>query len=147
MNIKKNMIKRFIAVLILSCVSVSYTSMAEDIKNNAIFNNSVTNEIVHMRTNYLKDGEVVISRSTNNVNVKIKTNAFTNVSCIYHDVTIFKNGVKYSSGRYNDWNKDTLESIIPVSAVSGDYIDVYADHYVQHNGITEVSHSHESMYY
>ena len=147
MIIKKNMIKRFIAVLILSCVTVSYTSMAEDIKNNAIFNNSVTNEIVPMRTNYLRDGSILISRSGGVANAKIKTIATIKVSYIYHDVTIFKNGVKYSSGRYNDWNKDTLESIIPVSAVSGDYIDIYADHYVQHNGITEVSHSHESMYY
>lgn len=147
MNIKKNMIKRFIAVLILSCVSVSYTSMAEDIKNNAIFNNSVTNEIVPMRTNYLKDGKIIFSRSENTVNVSVKTNATTIVSHLYHDVTIFKNGVKYSSGRYNDWNKKIFESIIPVSAVSGDYIDVYADHYVQHNGTIDVGHSHESMYY
>lgn len=76
--------------------------------------------------------------------VNVTTKAFQAVNHIYHDVTIYKNGVWQSSDRYENWGKVQLASYIKVSAQSGDYIEVYVDHYTEHNGCVESAHSNKS---
>lgn len=76
--------------------------------------------------------------------VNVKTKAFRAVDHIYHDVTIYKNGVWQSSDRYENWGKVQLISNIEVSAQSGDTVEVYVDHYTEHNGYVESAHSSKS---
>lgn len=79
--------------------------------------------------------------------VNVTTKAFQAVNHIYHDVTIYKNGVWQSSERYENWGKVQLLSYIKVPAQSGDYIDVYVDHYTEHNGCVESAHSNQAKYF
>ena len=73
--------------------------------------------------------------------VNVTTKAFQPIDHIYHDVTIYKNGVWQSSDRYENWGKVELNSYIKVSAQSGDYIEVYVDHYTDHGGCVESASS------
>lgn len=79
--------------------------------------------------------------------VNVTTKAFQPIDHIYHDVTIYKNGVWQSSNRYENWGKVELNSYIKVSAQSGDYIDVYVDHYTDHGGCVEFAHSSKSNWF
>lgn len=95
----------------------------------------------------IRSANVTLIRVSSGLSLKVDTKAFSTSEHIYHDVTIYRNGVWVSSDRYENWNRVELVTPINVAASSGDYIDVYADHYVQNNGITEVMHSHKSLTY
>lgn len=75
--------------------------------------------------------------------VYVSTEAFVRANSIWHDVTIYKNGVWYMSQTYRDWNTDYLETLINVPAQSGDRIEVYVDHHVD----SETRHYEESSIY
>lgn len=96
---------------------------------------------------YFSSGSTTMAPSGNVMVVKIKTKAFQDVDHIYHDVTIFKNGVLYSSGRYDDYGTNSLSTTIKVDAKSGDYIDVYADHYTAHGGVVESKSTSSAKYF
>lgn len=76
--------------------------------------------------------------------VDVTTKASRPVDHIYHDVTIYKNGVWQSSNRYENWGKVELKTFINVSAQSGDTIEVYVDHYTDHGGYVESASSSKS---
>lgn len=96
---------------------------------------------------YFHSGSIAFTPSSNTMIVTVKTRALQNVNHIYHDVTVFKNGVLYSSGRYDDYNTSTLTTRIKVDAVSGDYIDVYVDHYTAHGGVVESKSTSNAKYF
>ena len=98
-------------------------------------------------TKYFCRGVLSLVPLGGQMKVDVTTLAFQDVDHIYHDVTIFKNGSFYSAGRYEDWNKFRLDSNFNVPAQSGDYIDVYVDHYTEHNGIVESESTSKAMYY
>lgn len=86
---------------------------------------------------YYLSGSLGFSEGSNHVSVLVSTSAFTYVDKIYHDVTIYKNGILYSSQRYSDTECQSFSTQINVPVVSGDIVTVYVDHYTSHNGITE----------
>lgn len=79
--------------------------------------------------------------------VNITTKASRHVDRIYHDVTIYKNGIWLSSNRYENQGQVQLASYLSVSAQPGDYIDVYVDHYTEHGGYVESAHSAKACYF
>lgn len=93
---------------------------------------------------YFRSCSLDVGPSNGVMAVNVTTKAFQPIDHIYHDVTIYKNGVWQSSDRYENWGKVQLASYIKVSAQSGDYIDVYVDHYTEHNGCVESAHSNKS---
>ncbi len=136
-SIKKISILLMLICIILSCMVVPANAALPD------------NDIVSPMSSYLKTGLITITKSSGYAVVEITTIAFASVANIYHDVSIFVNGVKYTSGsrRYSKTNSNNLKTSISVPASSGDYIDVYADHYTSHNNITEVKHSNVNYTY
>ncbi len=96
---------------------------------------------------YLKAGTISFTPATSTMYVNVSTRAFIKVDHIYHDVTIFKNGVLYSSGRYDDYGTNSLSTTIKVDAKSGDYIDVYVDHYTAHGGVVESKSTSSAKYF
>lgn len=64
------------------------------------------------------------------ITVNVSTEAFTWANKIWHDVTIYRNGVWVMSQTYTDWNTYFLETFIDVPAQNGDRIEVYVDHHV-----------------
>ena len=87
---------------------------------------------------YLSRQDIAINPyGTSYARVRVETEANQGVNHIYHDITIFKNWVRQLSDRYEGWNTRSLVTNINVPAVEGDYIDVYVDSYVEHNGYTE----------
>lgn len=75
--------------------------------------------------------------------VDVSTEAFTRANSIWHDVTIYRNGVWYMSQTYRDWNTSYLSTTINVPAQYGDRIEVYVDHHVD----SETRHYEESSIY
>lgn len=74
------------------------------------------------------------------ITVDVSTEAFTLANSIWHDVTIYRNGVWVMSQTYRDWNTDYLDTMINVSAQNGDRIEVYVDHHVD----SETRHNERS---
>ncbi len=144
----KNLSKKVTAAVLSCCLIVPMgaayaaepaTVMADDTMLTA-------GEIVPY-SKYFRTGTISLSKSTNTMYVEVSTKAFQKVDHIYHDVTVFKNGVLYSSGRYDDYNAATLSTTIKVNAVSGDYIDVYVDHYTAHSGVVESKSTSNAKYF
>lgn len=96
---------------------------------------------------YFHSGSISLTPTTGTMIVTVKTRALQKVDHIYHDVTVFKNGVLYSSGRYDDYHAASLSTTIKVDAVSGDYIDVYVDHYTAHGGVVESKSTSNAKYF
>ncbi len=111
--------------------------------NIQVFNNGVAVPY----SMYFRSCSLDVGPANGVMAVNVTTKASRAVSHIYHDVTIYKNGVWQSSDRYEGWNKIELNSYIKVSAQSGDYIDVYVDHYTDHNGYLESAHSSKACYF
>ena len=93
---------------------------------------------------YYLSGSLGFSAGNNSVAVIVSTSAFTVADKIYHDVTIYKNGILYSSKIYSDTKCQTLSTQIDVPVTSGDVVVVYVDHYTYHNGVTESGHNERS---
>lgn len=96
---------------------------------------------------YFRSGKLSVFPSNGAMAVNVTTNASRFVDHIYHDVTIYKNGVWQSSNRYEDWNRVELNTYLTVPAQSGDYIDVYVDHYTDHNGYLETIPNSKACYF
>ena len=75
-------------------------------------------------------GSIDFTSQPGYMNVVVSTEAFTRANSIWHDVTIYINGVWYMSQTYRDWNTDYLSTYIDVPAQNGDRIEVYVDHHV-----------------
>ena len=118
-----------LALAVICCIAVSGTVFADVNDNYA--------EEASARTMYYLSGSLNFTRQTGKVSVNVTTSAFEYIDKIYHDVTIYKNGSLYSSQRYSNTNCQSYTSLIKVPAVSGDYFEVYVDHYTSHNGIVE----------
>lgn len=97
-----------------------------------------------LQSMYFRSFSLDVFPSNGVMAVNVTTKAFQAIDHIYHDVTIYKNGVWQSSDRYENWGKVQLASYIKVSAQSGDYIEVYVEHYTEHNGCVESAHSSKS---
>ena len=140
-------VKKIAAICISCCMLLtSAVFAAETDEKDEVSAVTAGSGIVPYST-YYKTGTISISRSSGSVTVTVSTYAYQTVSHIYHDVTVYINGNWYSSERYENWNKISLSNSFSVPASSGDYIDVYADHYTENNGLTEVGHSHTAITY
>lgn len=93
---------------------------------------------------YLRSSSLDVGPSNGVMAVIVTTKAFQAVNHIYHDVTIFKNGIWQSSERYENRGKVQLTTYIKVPAQSGDTVTVYVDHYTEHNGCVESAHNNKS---
>lgn len=144
----KNKFKVCVLGLLAGSIAFSASAYASELngiesKTNVFSSNgSIAPYSVNIRS-----ANVTLIRVSSGLSLKVDTKAFSTSEHIYHDVTIYRNGVWVSSDRYENWNRVELVTPINVAVSSGDYIDVYADHYVQNNGITEVMHSHKSLTY
>ncbi len=96
---------------------------------------------------YYRSGSLNMEVISGNMCVTAITRAYQAVNHIYHDVTIYKNGSWYSSERYENRGKVQLVTNINVPAQSGDRIEVYVDHYTEHNGLVESAHSSKTGQY
>lgn len=96
---------------------------------------------------YLLDADITINKDSGEVNVRVTTSACTSVDYIYHDVSVYKNGVRISWERYDAFNKDELITNIRVAAQSGDYFEVLVDHYTDHLGCLEVMYTSANLTY
>ncbi len=134
----KKIIKNLIFMALMGCMAFSTVVYAQTLNVCGI---KIIDSV------YLFEGYVEISKVSGGVNIDIDTTAYTDVEHIYHDVTVYKNGVWISSERYEGWNRDELNTNIRLAAKSGDYIDVYVDHYTDNLGYLEVMHSSENLTY
>lgn len=96
---------------------------------------------------YYRSDNLKVEPVNNHMLVTVTTRAYQAVDHIYHDVTIYKNGSWYSSERYENRGKVQLVTNINVPAQSGDRIEVYVDHYTEHNGLVESAHSSKTGQY
>lgn len=96
---------------------------------------------------YYRSGNLKMEPVNDRMLVTVTTRAYQAVDHIYHDVTIYKNGSWYSSERYENRGKVQLVTNINVPAQSGDRIEVYVDHYTEHNGLVESAHSSKTGQY
>ena len=85
-------------------------------------------------------GSINFNSQPGYMNVYVTTEAFTNANKIWHDITIYRNGVWVMSQTYTDWNTYFLETSIDVPAQNGDRIEVYVDHHVD----SETRHNERS---
>lgn len=124
--------KKFLKALILVCIAFSIAM------SGTVFADGVTTyDASGMRTMYYYSGGIGFHDGSNYIGVIVSTNAFDYIDKIYHDVTIYKNGSWYMSQRYSDTNCESLSTTIRVPAVSGDYVEVFVDHYTKHGSIVE----------
>lgn len=144
----KNLSKKVTAAVLSCCLIVPMSAVyaAEPATVTADDTVMTASGIVPF-SKYLKSSTVSLNKSTTTMYVEVSTKAFQKVDHIYHDVTVFKNGVLYSSGRYDDYNAASLSTTIKVDAVSGDYIDVYVDHYTAHGGVVESKSTSNAKYF
>lgn len=135
----KKLLKTLLILGIICSMAVSCTAFA-DAKVGG-------DESVAPYSMYYYSGSLTFTNGSNYVGVIVSTSAFTVADKIYHDVTIYKNGVLYSSQRYSDTKCQTYTNQINVPAVRGDVITVYVDHYTYHNGVTESGTNSDSYMY
>ena len=147
MNLSKKLTKGIAIIAAAGTLFGSSAVYAENAENvNSIDIRFSSDEIVPY-SNYIKTGVTQISRGNGCFSVSVETTASLTATRIYHDVTIYKNGVLYSSKRYQDWNISSLYTPISVPASSGDPISVSTKHYVIYNGTTESKTSSKSLKY
>lgn len=144
----KNLSKKVTAAVLSCCLIVPMGAAYAAEPATVTANDTVMTggEIVPF-SKYFNSGSIAFTPSSGTMTVTVRTRANQNVNHIYHDVTVFKNGVLYSSGRYDDYNTSTLTTRIKVDAVSGDYIDVYVDHYTAHSGVVESKSTSSAKYF
>ncbi len=144
----KNLSKKVTAAVLSCCLIVPMGAVyaAEPATVTADDTVMTAGEIVPY-SKYFHSGSISLTPSGSTMIVNVKTRALQKVDHIYHDVTVFKNGVLYSSGRYDDYNTSSLTTRIKVDAVSGDYIDVYVDHYTAHSGVVESKSTSSAKYF
>ena len=135
------------AGVLIGCTAITNAAYAAP-KTDISAKQTVTqNDASIMRSKVFKNGSIVFTRATGNVTVNVSTSAYNKSDYVYHDITIFVNGVRYLSDRYDKYNTVTLKTSINVPVKDGDYVDVYADHYTQDGSTVESSSSHKSITY
>lgn len=134
----KKFFKSLLMVCIIFTLAVSGTVFASPVNAEAVETDATP------RTMYYYSGSLGFAKGNGYVLVDVSTSAITYIDSIYHDVTIYKNGVKYLSQRYSGTNCQTLSTSIKVPAVGGDVIEVYVNHYTSHNGIVEDGYHYDS---
>lgn len=144
---KKIITKKFMLIAAILIMALSMTTGGFAANEAEAESEIVADTGVEPYSYYMRDKGISFSIMSGRVDVNFFTYANQSVEHIYHDVTIYKNGIWQLSNRYENWGVTTLQTTIPVYALSGDYIDVYADHYVEHYGITEGYSSSNNMYY
>lgn len=147
---RQKLIKTVVAGVVSGCLMTTGIVFAEE--NTGVQNSKCTvqvfeNGALTPYSMYFRSCSLDVGPANGVMAVNVTTKAFQAVNHIYHDVTIYKNGVWQSSERYENWGKVQLLSYIKVPAQSGDYIDVYVDHYTEHNGCVESAHSNQSKYF
>lgn len=147
MNLSKKLTKGIAIIAAAGTLFGSSAVYAENAENvNSIDIRFSNGEIVPF-SKYLDTGTTKITKENGCFKVTVDTVASVVATRIYHDVTIYKNGVLYSSKRYQDWNVVRLLTPITVPASSGDTISVSTKHYVIYNGTTESKTSSNSSTY
>lgn len=145
---KNKKTKKLTVLSIICCMMLTATAFAAgdtgDEENGEI--SATQNQAVPFST-YYRTESLSVTRGNGKADITVGTYANRTVSHIYHDVTVYINGNWYSSERYENWNTEEYKNSFSVPASSGDYIDVYADHYTENNGLTEVGHSHKAITY
>ena len=144
---KKLKIKTLIVGIVLSTVLCNNIVSAESIASseNTTPTNEPTNNEIMPATYYYYANSIDIYRLTGKAKIYVTTQAVTYINHIYQDIRIYKNGVLYSSKRYDGWNCQRLATPIEVPAVSGDIIEVCADTYTEHNNCLESGYISKSM--
>ena len=145
MKIKK-ILKKVMLSTLIGCMTFSNIVYAQPTVQNAI-RYQISQGGVVPYSMYLLSANIVCNRGNGAASIDVTTKAFTSVEHIYHDVTIYKNGVWVSSERYEDWGKNKLMTNISVSAQTGDYIEIYSDHYTDHLGYLEMTSTSKTFTY
>lgn len=144
---KQKLCKAIVAETVSACLITMGVAFASEISDTNIFDNSIQvfdNGVAVPYSMYFRSCSLDVGPANGVMAVNVTTKAFRAIDHIYHDVTIYKNGVWQSSDRYENWGKIQLISNIKISAQSGDYIEVYVDHYTDHGGYVESAHSSKS---
>lgn len=144
-------VKKIIVCGVISCLTLSSVALAKEPVDNQIsldpLQNTQDEIIITPYSMYMRSSSVNFKRLSNQLNITVTTKAFAYIDHIYHDVTIYKNGYWHSSERYENWGELQLLTPIRVSAQSGDYFEIYVDHYTDHDGYLESMHSVENFIY
>lgn len=145
---KSKMFKNLIVGVMVGCLLSAGTAYAAETIDAPTGTATISGDSARsIQSKYMYSGTLSFAKAGGKLYVNVNTSAFTKIDHIYHDVTIYKNGTWVSSDRYEGWNKIELDTSIGVSVSSGDTLDVYVDHYTDHNGCVEVLHSHEMYTY
>ena len=96
---------------------------------------------------YLLGGSIDMIRRNGELNVLVTTSANTYADYVYHDIAVYKNGVRISWDRYYKYNVLDNITSLSFSAQTGDRFEVVVDHYVEHMGVYETRSSSHSMIY
>lgn len=144
---KTKVLKKVMAGVLIGCTAITNAAYAAPKTDIPAKQSATQNDVSIMRSKVFKNGSITLGKSTGKVTVNVSTTAFYDTEHIYHDITIFVNGVRYLSDRYDKYNSRTFKTTINVPVKDGDYVDVYADHYAQDGSTVESSSSHKSITY
>lgn len=144
---KTKVLKKVMAGVLIGCTAITNAAYAAPKTDISAKQSATQNDVSIMRSKILQRGTLSLIKGTNKVSINITTYSYSTCDHLYHDVTIFVNGVRYLSDRYDKYNIDTLKTSINVPVKDGDYVDVYADHYAQDGSTVESSSSHKSITY
>ncbi|MDO5397270.1 MAG: hypothetical protein Q4G33_05005 [bacterium] len=136
---KKLLIGALICCNLLSNMAFATDQTARDVYSYPVIN-VTDNEGITPYTMYFVSSNITIYRALKTAEIYVNTEASRKIDHIYQDITIYKNHNWVSSERYHKYNTQELLTTISVSAQTGDYIEVYVDHYTEHQGTVETRH-------
>lgn len=122
MTLKKG-VMRFVTILMACCLALCNVGAFASSAN-------VSTELDVARTYNFSAGYTLMTPWNGNMQIEVYTEAFEPANHIWHDITIYKNGVWYSSETFENWNSRTLQTIYNIPSQPGDIYQVYVDHHV-----------------
>lgn len=116
------------SMLFSTAIAATSANAADNLANAA--EEQAASDMV-CRSVYYRGGTIDVSQLGTTCYISPTTKSF--IAChIYHDITVYKNGQWVTSKRFEDWNSISLTSSVTVSVSTGDVLDIYVDHYAEH---------------
>ncbi len=142
---QKETLRKVISFTSMICAALNMTILpvhADEAKTLSV--NKVSFSEIAPYSLYLSYGEITYQRlNSSTMRVLVTTAANRDVSSLYHDVVIYKNGTLVFDDRLSGSNDTSLVTPIDIPAKSGDFFSTYVTHYVSHLGTTEHFDTHE----
>lgn len=146
-SLKKLLAAAISASIIMSMGAVcTYAAKSDNAFDGALLASSTDTAVPYSW--YLLNGSIGYYRlNSSTMRVSVDTNASTDVTSIYQDVVVYKNGTEVHRQRHYGSYDNMLNTHLDFSASKGDFFSTYVTHYVSHNGHLDSLNSHEDAYF